>query len=41
MSAHGWWPDSCRDPLISERKLLTTKLRSLENAFMQRKTLKL
>ena len=29
-SAHGWQPDSNREPLVSERKLLTTKLRALK-----------
>ena len=29
-SAHSWQPDSNREPLISERKSLTTKLRALD-----------
>ena len=29
-SAHSWQPDSNREPLVSERKLLTTKLRFLK-----------
>ena len=28
-SAHSWQPDSNREPLVSERKSLTTKLRAL------------
>ena len=29
-SEHGWQPDSYREPLVSERNSLTTKLRALE-----------
>ena len=29
-SAHSWQPDSSREPLFSERKSLTTKLRALD-----------
>ena len=28
---HSWQPDSSREPLVSERKSLTTKLRALNN----------
>ena len=30
-SAHSWQPDSNREPLVSERKSLTTKLRALNS----------
>ena len=30
-SAHSWQPDSNREPLVSERKSLTTKLRALSS----------
>ena len=36
-SAHSWQPDSNREPLVSEHKLLTTKLRYKPNVFEKAK----
>ena len=34
-SAHSWQPDSNREPLVSKRKSLTTKLHALKSTYRQ------